>query len=275
MTTTRDPGWTPTYFRAWLPEVAVGVFSKTGPKERVRSSEIMVLGSTSGPERAQIPALGSDSETSTSRSLASDWGPITCRVDLSASGEVFLGSGTAEFCRHIATRIGVNVHQVLSWQVRRYCTCFYTNTPDDNADWVDRFPISWQVDINLTGRLPEFELQTDYIPIQANDPTWEWEPDYWIPKTEECVVLAISVANSAEGIVKNFADQLGDQFPGLLISTREMTGSGKSVLIGQIHLGSLDVEDEFEKIVTIKRACTAMGFATDLPAYEHMCATNF
>lgn len=193
---------------------------------------------------------------------------IRCTFDVTTSGEVFLNEGTPELCHHIAGRLGIQVDAITTWTIQRFCTPFYTHFPD-SEDWVERYPLAWRMSIDLRGTLcPRRRPSLDPVPVSASDPTWRWIPSFWVPGLEECEVLAIEVTEPGTGTLESFAARLHERFPDQQVVTSEITEPRRVARVGRVQVGRLAVAETFDRLDTIKDACTEMGLATTIPRFE-------
>lgn len=190
-------------------------------------------------------------------------------MDVSSAQFEALHDGTSDMSRAFLVRLGAHADEIRGWQVERVCTPFLTSLTGSD-DWQDRYVVSWRVTITARTETAALVPGAGPFGVATYDETAEDANVSPLASEEMCEILAVEVAEP--GGPSALAERLGDRFPRLLITVRELTEPPLVVRVGRIGLGRRVVQNDLDELDQIKAACDDMGLATDIDSFNHRLA---
>lgn len=100
--------------------------------------------------------------------------PLTVRAFVTLARAARIAEGTADFATACLAAAGVELRgPVVGWELRRYRACYFTEYPDSDEAWDDRWQVVWRLRVAL---VEPPVLRGDSIdgqyPCDAEDASW-------------------------------------------------------------------------------------------------------
>lgn len=99
----------------------------------------------------------------------------TCEFDVTLSNMPGFNKGTAQWVQLALKAFGLSV-RVVSWKVVPLRSFYYTDYPDADEAWQDRWPDAWLIRVVFEGNLDDLnEFTATPLHFDESDTSWEYE----------------------------------------------------------------------------------------------------
>jgi hypothetical protein len=194
--------------------------------------------------------------------ITNDEDSFTCNFDVLPAGARFIDAGSPEFCEQLVAALDVRTDRIVDWSLTRICSSYYADRPTDE-DWRKRFRLAWHMAVLGDGQ----PSRTGYLgigpfPALGQDPTWRRKSTDWNLITEDCEVIADKVLAANSPNKAWSADEIARRLPSYDVTFEDFPVPGGTLLHYRIAMGSLELENEHERIDDVLADCENEGLLT-------------